>query len=385
MQVPNDLKNLVAFNEQGFLVEQLRTVDWVSTRSIKVDAKSQLRDLTDDNGDAAGVDETHVQSIVDSIADKALDTEIFGTVDRLPLVVQVGKSFEIVSGFHRVAALKALHEKIPVRILKVPEGTPDSTLQAAVQLIGLAENEHSGAPLKMTKRDRLKTLKRMLKNEVYQGMSSTRLAELTGISDKTITALKKELGVDPDKIVTSDGKVRGSSSKREPRGESPLEILKRENLELLREVRRYKVTCQKLEAGLRSQLAYGELLENLVLWLAEEPEDSTDEPVGSDLQLEDGTIIDVTPEPEVESPTPALPAPVVAVVDEEPSETFTAVRDLLEENCGAVKTLNALCSKNAKRYLEKMSESERERIYEICRGQGVTYQTRNSGPKPKGE
>ena len=383
MQVPNDLKSLVAFNEQGFLAEECRGVDWVSPRSIKVDADSQLRDLTGDNGESVGVDETHVQSIVDSIADKALDLDIFGSVDKLPLVVKVAKGFDIVSGFHRVAALKSLKaEKIPVRVLAVPEGTSDSTLQAAVQLVGLSENEHSGAPLKMSKRDRLKTLKRMLTNPVYQSMSSTRLAELTGISDKTITALKKELGVDPDKIVTSDGKVRSSSVNREPRGESPLEILKRENLELLREVRRYKVTCQKLEAGLRSQVAYGVLLESLVLWLAEEPEDSTDEPVGSDLQLEDGSIIDVTPEPETASP--ALPAPV-ATTPETSGEQFELGMSKIEQSDGSEKSLNQLCGKNWAKYRKEMSEDQVSRIEEAARSKGLTVQTRNSGSNSKGE
>ena len=411
MQVPNDLKSLVAFNEQGFLAEECRTIEWINPRSIRFDGSYQLRDLTGDKGEEVGVDETHVRNIVETIESKALDLDLFGSVNRLPLLVKNGKGFEIVSGFHRVAALKEFdYEKVPVRVLTVPEGTTHSNLEAGIQLIGLSENEHSGSPLKMTKRDRLKTLKRMLSNPIYQAMSSTRLAELTGISDKTITALKKELGVDPDKIVTSDGKVRSSSVNREPRGESPIEVLRRENDKLRREVGKYKAACQKLEDGLRLRVAYGELLESLLLWLTEEPEGSTDPTVDSTPQLEDGTIIDVTPEPETVSP--ALPAPVVTVDEtllipvraetdgvigdslgqatrsksgKEPSKTFTDVKNLIENNAGAKKSLNDLCSKNAKGKLSEMSESEVVRIYQLCEMHGVSYRTRNSGSKSTGE
>ena len=413
MQVPNDLKSLVAFNEQGFLAEECRTVEWINPRSIKLDADSQLRDLTGDDGESVGVDETHVQSIFDSIADKALDLDIFGSVNKLPLVVNVLKPFrdgvlrstDIVSGFHRVAALKKLKsEKIPVRVLMVPEGTSDSTLQAAVQLVGLSENEHSGAPLKMSKRDRLKTLKRMLTNPVYQSMSSTRLAELTGISDKTMTAFKKELGVDPSKIVTSDGKVRPSTIHREPRGESILEVLKKENDKLRRELGRYRAALKVFEDGLRSEVAYSELLERLVLWLSEESEGSTDPTVDSTPQLEDGTIIDVTPEPETVAPAPALPAPVVTVdeplliplraetdgvvgdsIRQAPSKAFAYVKSLIENNAGAKKSLNDLCSKNAKDKLSEMSESEVAQIYRLCDEHKVTYRTRSTGSRSKGE
>jgi hypothetical protein len=371
----------VSFNEQGFLAEECYTFDWVSPRSIKVDADSQLRDLTGEDGKPVGVDEIHVQSIVDSIADRALDIDIFGSVDRLPLVVQVGKGYEIVSGFHRVAALKLTHaEKLPVRVLTVPEGTSDSTLQAAVQLVGLSENEHSGAPLKMSKRDRLKTLKRMLGNPVYQAMSSTQLAKLTGISDKTITAVKRGLGVDPERIVTSDGKERSSSVKREPRADSPIEILRRENGELKRDLKKYKAACQKLEDGLRLRVAYGELLESLLLWITEEPEESTDPTVDSTPQLEDGTIIDVTPEPETESP--ALPAPVVTT-PETFGEQFELVMSKIEQSDGSEKSLNQLCGKNWAKYRKEMSEDQVSRIEEAARSKGLTVQTRNSGSNSK--
>jgi DNA-binding Xre family transcriptional regulator len=299
------------------------------------------------------------------------------------LLVKNGKGFEIVSGFHRVAALKEFdYEKVPVRVLTVPEGTTHSNLEAGIQLIGLSENEHSGSPLKMTKRDRLKTLKRMLSNPIYQAMSSTRLAELTGISDKTITALKKELGVDPDKIVTSDGKVRSSSVNREPRGESPIEVLRRENDKLRREVGKYKAACQKLEEGLRLRVTYGELLESLLLWLTEEPEGSTDPTVDSTPQLEDGTIIDVTPEPETVSP--ALPAPV-ATTPETSGEQFELVMSKIEQSDGSEKSLNQLCGKNWAKYRKEMSEDQVSRIEEAARSKGLTVQTRNSGSKSKGE
>ena len=122
MQVPNDLKSLVAFNEQGFLAEECRTVEWINPRSIRFDGSYQLRDLTGDKGEEVGVDETHVRNIVETIESKALDLDLFGSVNRLPLLVKNGKGFEIVSGFHRVAALKEFdYEKVPVRVLTVPE------------------------------------------------------------------------------------------------------------------------------------------------------------------------------------------------------------------------------------------------------------------------
>lgn len=224
MQVPSDLKTVVMFDENGFLSENLRSVEWVNVRSIKANSEYQLRDLSDDKGNAVDLDETHVNSIAATLRDKTLDQDFFGSVDRLPLVVRVGKTCEIVSGFHRVAVYRSLKfDQVPVRVFSAPDGTSETNLQAALQLIGLSENEHSGAPLKMSKRDKMKTLQRMLGNPVYQSMSSAQLSKLTGISDKTISGIKKELGVKTDTIITTDGKVRTATAPRKTVEETPAE------------------------------------------------------------------------------------------------------------------------------------------------------------------
>lgn len=378
VEIPTQLKTFVKINDRGFLDKSLSKIEWIDLRKIHSSDRFQCRDLIGDSGESSGTDDGHVSSIVDQIQDKTLDSEIFGSEDELPLLIPSGNKYDIVSGFHRVEALRRLKfDKAPVRIYQVPEADVDKTedssdskdiLEASLRLIGLVENTHQGSPMKLNKRDRTKTLRRMLENPVYQAMSSLQLSKMTGISDKTVSKLRKELGLKSETVHTSDGKERSSSRKSGPRAESRVETLARENEQLRRELRQYKTAYERLKVEVGKLEGGVELLKMMIRILTESEDDSV---VESSSQVEDGSIIDVEVrevQPErlqLESPSPR----------DKPrkSEVFDKVSRLIDDWTGEAgsESLNQITGRNWSTYKRKMTPDQVKTLEDKARDKGL--------------
>lgn len=378
VEIPTQLKTFVKINDRGFLDKSLSKTEWIDLRKIHSSDRFQCRDLIGDSGESSGTDDGHVSSIVDQIQDKTLDSEIFGSDDELPLLIPSGNKYDIVSGFHRVEALRRLKfDKAPVRIYQVPEADVDKTedssdskdiLEASLRLIGLVENTHQGSPMKLNKRDRTKTLRKMLENPVYQAMSSLQLSKMTGISDKTVSKLRKELGLKSETVHTSDGKERSSSRKSGPRAESRVETLARENQQLRRELRQYKTAYERLKVEVGKLEGGVELLKMIVRILTESEDDSVVESLS---QVEDGSIIDVEVrevQPErlqLESPSPR----------DKPrkSEVFDKVSRLIDDWTGEAgsESLNQITGRNWSTYKRKMTPDQVKTLEDKARDKGL--------------
>lgn len=377
VEIPTQLKTFVKINDRGFLDKSLSKTEWIDLRKIHSSDRFQCRDLIGDSGESSGTDDGHVSSIVDQIQDKTLDSEIFGSDDELPLLIPSGNKYDIVSGFHRVEALRRLKfDKAPVRIYQVPEADVDKTedssdskdiLEASLRLIGLVENTHQGSPMKLNKRDRTKTLRKMLENPVYQAMSSLQLSKMTGISDKTVSKLRKELGLKSETVHTSDGKERSSSRKSGPRAESRVETLARENQQLRRELRQYKTAYERLKIEVGKLEGGVELLKMMIRILTESEDDS----VVESSQVEDGSIIDVEVrevQPErlqLESPSPR----------DKPrkSEVFDKVSRLIDDWTGEAgsESLNQITGRNWSTYKRKMTPDQVKTLEDKARDKGL--------------
>lgn len=388
VEVPSQFMSYVKLNDRGFLDCSFYRVEWVDLRKTHSTYQFQCRDLISETGEASETDDSHVSSIIESIADKALDPEIFGTEDELPLVHSNGARYEIVSGFHRLEALKRLKfDKVPVRIYQVPkvEDSLDEILIPALRFIALVENTHRRSPMKLNKRDRMKTLRKMLESPVYQAMSSLQLSKMTGVSDKTISKIRKELGVKVETIHTSDGKERSSSRKSSGRSESRVEILARENEELRRDVSRYKAGYEKLKVELGKMEGGVRLLEELVRILTDEDESEGETPVVKS-RVEDGSIIDVEvrevrPEErlQLESPAPR---------DKPRNKTrktslFETVSRLIDDWTGepGSESLNHLTGKNWSTYKRKLSPEEAKSLEDKARDKGLRVEGRGRPSK----
>jgi len=69
----------------------------------------------------------------------------------------------------------------------------------------------------MIKPEKEKAIVDLLKNPKFANVPSSQIAIVTGISDKTITRIRKENGLMPDQIITADGKTRDSRRASERR------------------------------------------------------------------------------------------------------------------------------------------------------------------------
>ena len=380
VEIPSQLKTFVKINDRGFLDNSLSKIEWVDLRKIHSSDRFQCRDLIGDSGESSGTDDGHVSSIVDQIQDKPLDPDVFGSEDELPLLIPSGNKYDIVSGFHRVEALRRLKfDKAPVRIYQVPEADVDKTegssdsdsqdiLEASLRFISLVENTHKGSPMKLGKRDRLKTLRKMLENPVYQDMSSLQLSKMTGISDKTVSKLRKELGIKSETVHTSDGKERSSSRKSGPRAESRVETLARENEQLRRELRQYKTAYERLKVEVGKLEGGVELLKMMIRILTESEDDSV---VESSSQVEDGTIIDVEVR-EVQPERLQLDSPAPR---DKPwkSEVFDKVSRLIDDWTGEAgsESLNQLTGRNWSTYKRKMTPDQVKTLEDKARDKGL--------------
>ena len=362
VDIPQSFRRFVAFSDSGHLDQSFFRVEYLPANKVKNSDRYQCRDLVNESGKVSGVDDNHVEAMVENITDKALSDEIFGSVDELPLVVNKGGSFEVVSGFHRVEALRRLnHETIPARVYSGGEG---DEVEAALQFIAIMENDHKKSPLKLTKRDRMKTLRKMLENPLYQSMSSNQLAKISGISDKTITKIRKESG--PEEYLDDEEVESGRTTKT--KGVSKVKLLEilvsqlqAENAQLRGVLNNFKVRIGQAKFEGAQEII--DLIEEALRDLEQAADDEEE-------------IIDITPN-ENEAPLLQLESPSDGKQNE---SLYVQILDLIETWNPAstkIKSLNDLTNKNWKRYQKSLSIEQIVEIKAKAKAKGLKTEERN--------
>jgi hypothetical protein len=370
--IPEALRSLVEFKESGRLNDHFCKV--VENFDIKENPLNldRFQCRVDESKE---LDEVHIDQLVETIeknvtGDEEVNSQVFGEVDQLPLVGEIGGKFYVISGAHRVAALlksEFTHE-IPVRVY-APQGiNPDSVqLEAVFRLISHYENEHRDMPKKLTRRDRIKSLENMLKNPIYSSLPASQLAAITKLADKTITAHRERLGIKPEQITTRDGKTRSSGRKSEGRSDRLAE-LEAENLRLRKIIERLKEESHRFKAEVHTWL------EGII--------GSENEP-----EPEQAPTVRPSTQPQLEAPALALPSPVDEPIDVEsspaPSQTFEKVSRLITDwNKGdESKSLNDLTGRNWSKYKKEMTPEQVDILETMARGRGLKVEKRGRSAK----
>jgi hypothetical protein len=371
--IPEALRSLVEFKESGRLNDRFCKV--VENFDIKENPLNldRFQCRVDESKE---LDEVHIDQLVETIeknitGDEEVNSQVFGEVDQLPLVGEIGGKFYVISGAHRVAALlksEFTHE-IPVRLYQAPQGiNPDSVqLEAVFRLISHFENEHRDMPKKLTRRDRIKSLENMLKNPIYSSLPASQLAAITKLADKTITAHRERLGIKPEQITTRDGKTRSSGRKSEGRSDRLAE-LEAENLRLRKIIERLKEESHRFKAEVHTWL------EGII--------GSENEP-----EPEQAPTVRPSTQPQLEAHALALPSPVDEPIDVEsspaPSQTFDKVSKLIEDwnERGGSKSLNQLTGRNWSSYKQKMTPEQVEILETMARERGLKVESRGRSAK----
>jgi DNA-binding transcriptional MerR regulator len=367
--IPEALRDFVEFKDNGYLSDRFRRIVLnfnIQDQSVDLE-RFQCRE------DGRELDEVHISQLLETVEKNVVEEDIssgvFGTEDQLPLVGEIGGKFYVISGAHRVAALirsEFTHE-IPVRFYQAPGTINPVQLEAVFRLISHHENEHKSMPKKLTRADRLRSLKLMLKNPIYQGLPASQLAKITGVSDKTITSLREKLGIKPEQVTTRDGKTRSSGRKSEGRSDRLAE-LEAENLRLRKIIERLKEESHRFKAEVHTWL------EGII--------DSEKE-----TEPEQAPTVRPSTQPQLEAPALALPSPVDEPIDVDsspaPSQTFEKVSKLIEDwnERGGSKSLNQLTGRNWSRYKQEMTPEQVEILETMARERGLKVESRGRSAK----
>ncbi len=175
MAKKKSLSSAVRKTTQAFIKTQL-----IPLAKIKTDGDTQIRVRMDD-------------SVINEYSELMQEGTKFPPV----IIFNDGEELWLADGFHRLFAARLAGVKQIE--CDVHEGT-----QREARLFAIGANKDHG--LRRTNEDKRNAIISLLKDSEWSKYSARKIAEIAGVSDRTVGRIKDELGMDKSKIIGSDGR-----------------------------------------------------------------------------------------------------------------------------------------------------------------------------------